>query len=60
MVWYFNYCAPAFPNDPTLNFHRLFQTASLILVFVLYFFFHIYYLMCGPEPLEEQKLPSST
>ena len=51
MVWYFNFCAPVLPTDPTINFHRLFQAGALILVFVLYFFFHVYYLMCGPDPL---------
>lgn len=48
MTWYFNYCAPVLPNDPTINFHRYFQCGALILVYILYICLHIYYQMCGP------------
>lgn len=49
MVWYFNFCAPALSNDPTINFFRLFQIGVLLAMFVIYVIVHAYYLMCGPE-----------
>lgn len=51
MTWYFNFCAPTLPNDPTINLHRYFQTGCLAGLLVLYVIVHLYYKMCGPDPL---------
>ena len=54
MGWNFNFCLPALPNDPTIEFHRDFQTGTLCIALVFYVFVHSYYVFCGPEPLEEE------
>jgi hypothetical protein len=53
MTWYFNFCAPAIPNDATINFHRGFQTAELMTLLILFVLYHTYYKLCGPDPLSE-------
>lgn len=50
MPWYFNFCAPHLPNDPTINFHRYFQTACLMALLFIYALIHAYYRLYGPEP----------
>ena len=51
MTWYMNFCAPFIPNDPTINFHRYFQTATLAVYTLIYGLIHIYYIFYGPLPL---------
>lgn len=52
-TWFMNFCAPFIPNDPTINFHRLIQSALLLAYTLFYATVHIYYLYCGPAPLKE-------
>lgn len=54
MAWYFNYCAPTIPNDPTINDNRVFQSICLMLFMFLYACLHLYYKLFGPDPLEEK------
>lgn len=54
MAWYFNFCSPVIPNDPTINVNRKFQTGCLLFFMVLYVAAHIYYKFFGPELLEEK------
>lgn len=49
-----NFCAPFIPNDPTINFHRYFQGALLLLYTIAYAFVHIYYKFWGPDSLVEE------
>jgi hypothetical protein len=53
MTWYFNFCAPAIPNDATINFHRGFQAAELMTFMILFALYHTYYKLCGPDLLSE-------
>lgn len=55
MTWYMNFCAPFIPNDPTINFHRYFQGALLLLYTIAYAFVHIYYKFWGPDSLVEEE-----
>lgn len=55
MTWYMNFCAPFIPNDPTINFHRYFQGALLLLYTIAYTFVHIYYKFWGPDSLVEEE-----
>lgn len=50
MAWYFNFCSPHLPNDPTINFHRYAQTICLMGFMVIYMIVHIYYKMYGSDP----------
>jgi hypothetical protein len=54
MVWYFNFCAPTLPNDPTINFHRHFQTGCLMGLLIIYVVVHIYYKICKSEMVIEK------
>jgi hypothetical protein len=56
-TWFMNFCAPFLPNDPTINFHRLAQTALLLAYTLLYSVLHTYYLFCRPPPLADQPDP---
>ena len=60
MAWYFNFCTPSIPNDPTINLHRYFQTGCLIIFIFIYSIVHIYYKMCGPDLLEEKEVNSES
>lgn len=55
MTWYMNFCAPFIPNDPTINFHRYFQGALLLLYTIAYAFVHIYYKFWGPDSQIEEE-----
>lgn len=50
MAWYFNFCSPHLPNDPTINFHRYAQTICLMDFLVIYMLVHTYYKIYGPDP----------
>lgn len=56
MPWYFNFCAPHLPNDPTINFHRYVQTGCLIAFLAIYVIIHIYYKLFGPDPHDEKEV----
>lgn len=60
MAWYFNFCAPALPNDPTINFNRYFQTGCLAVFMFLYLIVHVYYKIYGPDLLEEKEVKSES
>ena len=49
MNWYFHFCSPAFPNDPTIQFHRKFQLSILVTILIVYCCFYIYYYLVNPE-----------
>ena len=51
MTWYFNFCAPAIPNDATINFHRGFQTAELMTLLILCVLYHACYKLWGSDSL---------
>lgn len=60
MPWNLNFCAPFIPSDPTIEFHRLAQTALLILYFLLYLAVHSYYKFCAPKLLSHTASEKST
>lgn len=55
MVWNFNFCSPALPTDPSIEFHRTFQISTLLSLLLIYAIVHIYYYAFGPLPLAEQE-----
>lgn len=55
MTWYFNFCAPFIPNDPTINFHRYVQVALLVIYTLCYAAVYTYYHCWGPMPLESDS-----
>ena len=59
MTWYFNFCAPTIPNDSTISFHRGFQTAELIVMFLIFAVLHTYYKLCGSSPLSTESSDES-
>lgn len=59
MAWYFNFCAPHIPNDPTINLHRLVQTICLLVFLVLCCAIYVYFKIWANGTSEKDETASS-
>jgi hypothetical protein len=60
MAWYFNFCAPTLPNDPTINIHRNVQAGCLAGLLLVYLLIHMYYRICNPSAAKTKQPPPTS